>query len=165
MWSAFRRTVGGEREKDSAIWPGATEVEPWPPLLFFFISVWKGWRPAERSWLWEDPGTIPLHAHANQPQRPRRRRGQTEGLQRSDLPVRSLRGKTGTMSGFWSPPLEVCQIITCAHVGCFHSYEIILLSSCEDEGCIHHDITSSSSQSERRGQRGVPQKTTLHFHF
>lgn len=76
----------------SAIWLLATEVEPWPPLLlfffFFYISVWKGWRPAELSRLWEDSGTIPLHAHADHPQQPQRRRGQTQRSQHSDLPPR-----------------------------------------------------------------------------
>lgn len=82
---------GGERKRFSHLahhYRGGTG----PSLLFvsFFllISMWKGWRPAEHSWLWEDPGTIPLHAHANHPQQPRRRRGQTERLQHSDLPVR-----------------------------------------------------------------------------
>lgn len=86
VWSAFRRTAGGG---GSAIWLATTEVEPWPPLLFFLlISMWKGWRPAERRWLWEDPGPIPLHARANHPQQPRRRPGQMERSQRSDPPVR-----------------------------------------------------------------------------
>lgn len=62
--------VWGEPQgTDSAIWLTTTEVEPWPPL-FFLISMWKRRRPAEHSWLWEDSGAIPLHAHANHPQQP-----------------------------------------------------------------------------------------------
>lgn len=137
VWSAFRRTAGG---RDSAIWLAIIEVEPWPPL-FFPISMWKGWRPAEHSWLWEDSGPIPLHAHANHPQQPQQRLGQMERSQCSDLPVRPW--KTGTLLGYGVLPRSPSDnnLHPSWMFPFLHEQGMILLSSFDNEGCNHYDIT------------------------
>lgn len=156
----FQTNRGGEWERFSHLvrhYRGGTMASSF--FSFFFISMWKGWRPAEHSWLWQDPGTIPRHAHANHPQQPRCRPGQTECLQHSDLPVRPLRAKL-------SCP-EVCRIITCPapilEVPVQHKYELILLTSCEDEGCIHRDITKGSFWERESAWSSPENNTALSF--